>query len=133
MTGLAALLAGQVEPGVYRWPGGTPVDEAADLVRQSGRGFAVLDGATAATKGEVLAALGEALMFPDHYGANFDALADCLADLTEPTVLLWDCWGGLADTDQRSFSILLTILGDTDQLIVLLHGDGPAVPVAELA
>jgi Barstar (barnase inhibitor). len=32
------------------------------------------------SKTAVLAALGEALQLPAHYGRNFDALADCLMD-----------------------------------------------------
>ena len=35
----------------------------------------------AASKREVLVAFGTALGFPDYYGANLDALNDCLQDL----------------------------------------------------
>jgi RNAse (barnase) inhibitor barstar len=35
----------------------------------------------APSKGEVLAAFGTALGFPGYYGANLDALNDCLQDL----------------------------------------------------
>ncbi|AMM31477.1 Barstar family protein [Sinomonas atrocyanea] len=35
----------------------------------------------APSKREVLAAFGTALGFPDYYGANLDALNDCLQDL----------------------------------------------------
>ena len=34
----------------------------------------------AASAGEALRRLGKALNFPDWYGANFDALIDCLTD-----------------------------------------------------
>lgn len=45
-------------------------------------GFAVLpaDLSACSTTTEVLTALGEACAFPAWYGANFDALLDCLAD-----------------------------------------------------
>jgi RNAse (barnase) inhibitor barstar len=44
--------------------------------------FPVLDGALLQDKTALLAALGEALSFPDWYGANWDALADCLMDMS---------------------------------------------------
>ncbi|MFB9503262.1 barstar family protein [Saccharothrix mutabilis subsp. capreolus] len=36
----------------------------------------------ARTKSAALAAIGEAMEFPDHYGQNLDALYDCLTDLS---------------------------------------------------
>lgn len=36
-----------------------------------------------ALKQEVLEAIGRALAFPSHYGANLDALYDCLTDLPD--------------------------------------------------
>ncbi len=52
--------------------------------------FPVLDARTLAVKEQLLIALGEALSFPDYYGANWDALADCLMDMSwrEGPVLL---------------------------------------------
>ena len=59
--------------------------------------------------------VGEALGFPEHYGQNFDALADCLGDVTagdsEGWLLLWDGWGPLARHDERAFSVSLSVLG----------------------
>ena len=82
MSGLAALLAGRVDPGVYLWHGAFDVDDVRHAVgarrlglrprrRLAGRGG----------KPGFLAAVGEALDFPDWYGHNFDALADCLHDV----------------------------------------------------
>ena len=51
-----------------------------------------------------LAAVGEALDFPDHYGQNFDALADCLHDIgggRDGVILLWDGWSTLARAPGR--------------------------------
>ena len=89
------------------------------------------------TKAEFLAAVGEALAFPDYYGQNFDALADCLADVTagdsEGWVLLWDGWGPLAREDERAFSVALSVLGGRvnadkgGRFAVLLRGDGPDI------
>lgn len=45
----------------------------------------VLREAQLAGPEEAHALLAEALDFPDYYGANLDALADCLGDVEAPT------------------------------------------------
>lgn len=41
-----------------------------------------LDGRQLGDKTSLLAALGQALIFPDYYGGNWDALDECLVDLS---------------------------------------------------
>ncbi len=41
-----------------------------------------LDGRLLGDKDALLTALGHALHFPDYYGANWDALEECLGDLS---------------------------------------------------
>ena len=41
-----------------------------------------LDGRLLGDKDALLTALGAALHFPDYYGANWDALEECLSDLS---------------------------------------------------
>jgi len=41
-----------------------------------------LDGRHLGDKASLLAALGQVLNFPDYYGHNWDALDECLADLS---------------------------------------------------
>ena len=136
MSGLAAVLAGRVPPGVYRWHAAFDVADVADTVGRAGTRFAHLDGWTVGGKAEVLAALGERLGFPETYGRNLDALEDCLRDLGRDgtaTVLLWDGWGTLAHDDPRTFAVLLDILRTRAAatgragLTVLLRGEGPPV------
>ena len=134
MSGLAAVLAGQVEPGVYRWHAAFEVAEVRHTVELADHGFAHVDGWLATTKAEVLTALGRALGFPETYGENLDALEDCLRDVARdvPAVLLWDGWGTLAHADRRTFEVLVDILrgraADRTKggFTVLLRGDGPA-------
>lgn len=42
----------------------------------------VLDGSTLGGKRDLLAGIGRALDFPDYYGDNWDALEECLSDLS---------------------------------------------------
>ena len=137
MSGLAALLAGHQEPGLYAWHGAFDVADVRHTVEHAGWGFAHVDGLHDQTKDEFLAAVGQALAFPDHYGRNFDALADCLSDVgahVDGTVLLWDGWGAFARTDPQAFSVALSVLGTRvnaergTPFAVLLRGDGPHVP-----
>ncbi len=137
MSGLAGLLAGRFDPGIYRWHGGFGVPDVRHTVEHAGWQFAYVDGWHGDSKAEFLAAVGEALGFPDDYGQNFDALADCLADVvdsdSEGAVLLWDGWGPLARADEQAFSVALSVLGTRvnaergGPFAVLLRGDGPDV------
>ena len=137
MSGLAALLARRTPPGIYTWHAGFDVADVRHTVEHAGWGFGHVDGWTAGdSKSAFLAAVGEALDFPDDYGQNFDALADCLDDIgggVAGVVLLWDGWGTLARADERAFSVALSVLGsrvNADKGVpfsVLLRGGGPEV------
>ncbi len=137
MSGLAAVLAGRHAPGVHRWDSALDVADVRHAVEHAGWAFGYVDGAVLDTVAGVLRAIGEALVFPDHYGQNLDALNDCLRDLAGPTVLLWDAWGGFAHADPRRFGVVVEVLGnraDGDPAVeVLLRGPGPddVVPLLE--
>ncbi len=128
MSGLAAVLAQRHPAGVHRWTSALDPAEVRHAVEYAGWAFGHLDGAGLETRADVLTALGTALAFPEHYGRNLDALHDCLRDLTAPTVLLWDAWGGFARAEPRWFRVIAGILGERDgaaPLEVLLRGPGP--------
>lgn len=137
MSALAAILAGHVPSGLHRWHGAADVADVRHTVEHAGWCFAYVDGWTGAdSKAAILAALGEALDFPDHYGQNFDALTDCLRDIgrdADGVVLLWDGWTTLARTDVQAFDIVLDVLGSRAHaergvpFSVLLRGEGPDV------
>lgn len=136
MSGLAALLAGHEEPGVYRWHGNFDVSDLRHTVELAGQRFAYVDGWTALGKHEFLAAVGRELGFPETYGQNLDALEDCLREVgadRSGAVLLWDGWGTLARSDPRTFAVLLDVFGSRaavagkPSLTMLLRGDGPEV------
>lgn len=143
MSGLAGLLAGHPGspgPGVYRWHATFDAGELTHTVAVAGWSCAHLDGVVE-TREEALAALGEALDFPDHYGRDLDVLGGCLRELPAPTVLLWDHWGVLAYADEDFFGRVLGLLreraenpapADLPQLTVLLRGTGPGLGIPSL-
>lgn len=49
----------------------------------------ILDGRTLGAKHSLLAALGRALDFPDYFGENWDALEECLGDLSWRSGPVW--------------------------------------------
>lgn len=74
------LLGDSAHSGVYRLP-----DEAAWVTRAAhAHGFVYwrIDLATVRDKSALLASIAWALEFPDWFGGNWDALQDCLGDLS---------------------------------------------------
>lgn len=129
MSGLAAVLAGHEPAGVHRWASALDIDDVRRAVEHADFSFATVDTVGLATKRDTLLALGRALDFPPHYGANLDALHDSLRDRTGPTVLLWEGWGTFARTDPRAFLATVDVLATRppgeSPLEVLLRGPGP--------
>lgn len=100
-----AVLGDADKAGVYHLP---QVDPQPLLAAAAAGGFAVfrIDLAAAHDKAGMLVAIASAMAFPAWFGHNFDALADCLNDLSwRPAegylVLLAHCDGihGLAEDD----------------------------------
>jgi RNAse (barnase) inhibitor barstar len=96
-----------------------PAHDIADLVDvATSNRFAVfrvsLAGCT--ESGEVLARLGDQLHFPDWYGQNWDALADCLTDFSwreaEGYVLVFEQLGDFRAAGDDDFDTLIEILSD---------------------
>ena len=139
MSGLASLLAGKVDPGVYRWHTELAAADLSESVAAAGWSLTQISD-VAESKDEVLGAIGTALGFPSHFGRNLDALWDSLRDLSAPTVLLWETWGAAAYGSPEVFSKVLRVLQeraaeiseDRPAFTVLLRGDGPDLDVADL-
>ncbi|MRR50515.1 MAG: hypothetical protein EG825_06310 [Rhodocyclaceae bacterium] len=102
---LQAVLASIDKAGVYHLP---HIDTAPLFAAAEANGFPVfrIDLSGCGDKEQLLAAIGRAMDFPDWYGLNFDALADCLLDMSwNPAegylVLLEHCDGihGLAEDE----------------------------------
>jgi hypothetical protein len=138
MSGLAALLAGRHEPGIFRWHGAFAVPDVQHTVEHAGWRFAYLDGHDEETSAEFLAGIGKALGLSDEYRHDFDSLADHLAEAVpsdaDGLVLLWDSWSPFARADEQAFSVALSVLGSRvnaergGRFAVLMRGEGPDVP-----
>ena len=79
MGKLTEGLSDAARSGVYRV---LRPDEVVDATRGTRLDLASVDLAGAADKDALLARLAQALGFPDWFGSNWDALEDCLADLS---------------------------------------------------
>ncbi|GAA2720722.1 MULTISPECIES: barstar family protein [Streptomyces] len=117
--GLPALLAGTTPPGVYRLPPTeAPADALALATEADWRGAHLrLDGVH--DKAAFLDACARDLDLPDWFGRNWDALADCLTDLSwwretgkpHGYLLLAEDWGTFhksAPADARTAEAILT-------------------------
>lgn len=142
MSGLAALLAGHTPPDLYQWHSAANVKDVEHAVEKAGWRFAHVDGWTVEDKQSFLKAVAACLEVADDLGDSFDALSDCLAEVTagdhNGTVLLWDGWSPLARHDERAFHVALSVLGGRvnaergDPFAVLLRGEGPPLDLPEL-
>jgi len=66
------------DAALKRWSGS--IDPLKSAAADANLAFNVVDLAHAADKTALFAALDKGLALPEHFGANFDALADCLED-----------------------------------------------------
>lgn len=77
---LEKILTDVTKSGVYHMPN---MDKAPIVAAAEANGYAAfrVDLAKSDDKDQMLATIGKALDFPDWFGHNFDALADCLGDM----------------------------------------------------
>lgn len=119
---LDELLTGRLKPGVYQWRAAPGHGAGRDLswreraAEQGWRPFH-LDGRRARDKDAFLTLCAEAFELPDYFGRNWDALEDCLTDLSwapadKGYVVLYEAWAELADADQASFRTALDVFAE---------------------
>ena len=111
-TGFSAALTGKSN-GVYRAPAAVALLQT--IVRRAGLRWVVVDLRRARGKNALLSACARGFMFPAGFGGNWDALADCLQDLSwlaEPgTVALLRGDADFAVAAPGEHAMLLEILG----------------------
>ncbi|HKT04512.1 MAG TPA: barstar family protein [Rugosimonospora sp.] len=137
----AAVVGGEQLPGVYRWRSRAhPAALRRDLAT-AGWALYVLDGRTSTGPEQALDALAAELRFPAWFDRRWEALSECLADLTwlpaSGHVLLWERYGVLARADEKAWTRAHMVCADAIAyrrrtgavpLYVLLRGTGPAGP-----
>lgn len=69
--------------------GGLDIEELRIWAQRAQHCFVLIECAAFADKKALLKAIGQALAFPEWFGANLDALYDCLTDLTERNEKGW--------------------------------------------
>jgi RNAse (barnase) inhibitor barstar len=115
----AALLADASQAGSYF----VDARDRASLVETAtSLGFMVvtIDLENAEDTPALLEAVADGLLFPDWFGGNWDALADCLGDLSwlgaeRGLLLLLDHCADLRDGSPDTFATLLDILDEAAQ------------------
>jgi RNAse (barnase) inhibitor barstar len=135
---LAPIVSGTRTPGLYRWLSRAhPAAVRRELAR-IGWDLHCLDGTRIRDTAGLLDACSDALQFPAYFGNNWDALQDCLGDLSwlpdRGRVILWDRFGVLATTDPEAWAIARDVFESAAKeraaagvppLYTLVRGDGP--------
>ncbi len=135
MSGLARLLAGHIDPGVYHWGSAADVPTIERATEHAGWRFVTLDTWKVEDKPGFLDVCEQAFGFPDWVGRNFDALSDALSDVRgrdgAGVLVLWDGWAPLARANRRVFEVVLDVFASRvdfergGPFAVILHGPGP--------
>lgn len=89
-------------------PAATNVAALTARLTTSRRSPVVIDAP--ADRAGTLDAFAAALHFPDYFGRNLDALLDCLRDLDDDTLLIWNGAAGLRAADAAGYRGILTVL-----------------------
>lgn len=115
-----ALLAGAQAPGRYHWPAaGEPgaVAEALRAAERAGWRAAAVDVAGVRDRDGLLDACARALALPPWFGRNWDALHDCLTDLSwwgeaDGYLLVLPGWPGLSRAAPEVARVAAGVLDD---------------------
>lgn len=130
MTEIDEVLAGQRAPGAFPVPAGTPV--STDQATAAGWQVAVLDGRAITSAAELFEACAGALEFPEWFGHNFDALTDCLRDLSwlpaPGYLLVWRHAEVLAGCAPQAYATAYRVLA-TVSAERLANSDSPLLTV----
>ncbi len=115
---LRALLVDAAQCGAYFVDVGDR-DALVQAATELDLALAPIDFAGCSDKHQVMMRFAQALNFPDWFGNNWDALSDCLADLSwwpaDGYLLLLDNVDELRSADAPEFATLLAILNDVAQ------------------
>jgi RNAse (barnase) inhibitor barstar len=98
---LDGLTGGELPPGRYRLSEPLTVRAVRDELAAAGWVIRVVDGASMPDRAALFDEFARACEFPDWFGGNWDAFADCLRDLSwmppSPLAVLWLRSGAVAE------------------------------------
>ncbi len=136
MSGLSLLLQDSESAGMYLLDAPIAVIEIEKEVAQCDYAFFYLEGESILSKEQFLEQIARAMDFPGHFGGNWDALEDCLTDLSwceaPGYVILYDHFDVFAEQVPDQFETALEILDASVEfwraqgkpLFVMLRGKG---------
>jgi RNAse (barnase) inhibitor barstar len=120
--------------GVYLLEESHGAEPLEKLTRDRGLAFFHIDGRDISDKDQFLKQAALILRFPEYFGNNWDAFADCLTDMSwleaDGFVILYDQFDPFAEHSPRQFETALEILKESTEfwrnqgkaLFVLLGG-----------
>jgi Barstar (barnase inhibitor) len=138
------ILKGEMSPDVYRLVNPISFVELESLNRDCGAKLFYLDGNEIVDRASLLQQFATVMQFPEYFGHNWDALADCLTDLDEDEVdrhiIIIDRLDNFAIANPQQWLTFLDICKstvkywqDTDTpMYMLLRGDSPQLIQANL-
>ncbi|HEY2061141.1 barstar family protein [Amycolatopsis sp. NBC_01480] len=100
---------------------GSEAKAAADDAFARGAYPHYVDGSRTLDKPGTLAAIAEAMSFPDYFGRNLDALYDMLTDLSwlpaGEHVLIWTGSEGLRRAEPKTYLAIRSVLSDAQRAL----------------
>lgn len=142
MSGLARLLAGHTDPGVYHWSTAAAPDVVRHAAETADWRYLGLDTWQVEDKADFLHACKAAFGIEKLEEHSFDGLADALNTIQPAdaagVVVLWDGWGPFARADRHAFDVAVDVFDarvDTERagpFAVLLKGPGPLTDLPDL-
>ena len=130
--------------GVWSLPAHADPKAVQAVAKRAGYAFFHIEGKNIGRKEQLLNHVAIALHFPKDFGANWDALEECLTDLewvdADGYVIYYDHIDGLLDAHPDQFETLVEILRDAvaswkeddTAMVVLLSGDKAPKGVGKL-
>lgn len=115
MDTLERLLKNRADSQAYRWHNSVDIDDIARLANQYGFRFFYLNGNLIRTMQDLFDQTKTVMEFP-FFGNNWDALLDCMRDLSwfseSGFLLLYDYWEHFAQSAPDDFRIAIEIFQD---------------------
>lgn len=145
MKKLKSLVAENKLGGVFQLTSADPHAEIEKMAKMAKLAYFHIEGKKIEKKEQFLNHAAVAMHFPEHFGNNWDAFADCLEDLSwhdaKGYVVLYDHYDGLASHAHGQFDTLLEIFQSAVEywreqgrpMLVLLRGKPPVDGVEKIA